>query len=464
MVPCRVLLNVALFLACVIGVMSDDVDLLLDAIVSDTEQFDRIYEMCDTFGSRLTGSQDLEDSFDWCQQLMTADGLEYSPEKVPAPHWIHNHHGDELLLLSPGKQRYLSVTCLGDSIGTGSSPVTAQVLVVSSFDELQARADEAVGKIVVYDIPFTTYGASSPYRINGAVEAAKVGAIASLTNSITQLSLYTLHTGVMYYEEGVTVIPAGSITVEDAQMLHRMQNRSQTPTLQLTLDCSRAGFTSSRNLITEVKGSLYPDELVIISGHLDSWDVGSTLGAQDDASGAFAGWQIVRLMTQLGLKAKRTIRAVLWTCEEFGGCGGRSYTGEHVEEMNNTSIALEMDNNGAYIPSVLTTDLTQEGLEMFQPILDRLAKIVNVTAEYGGGGEDIDHMQQYGVPVLGLSTKPDVNVNLYANYFDVHHSPADTADKLVKSQWDLCVSTFAVISYMVADLDSLLPRTNSPVP
>lgn len=435
----------------------DPVDLLVAAIMSDQVQFERMQEWCDTYPARVSGSQALEDSIDWCMDTMQLDALDaVYTEKAVIPNW-HHGEGDNLRLLEPGYPRRMLVTSLGNSIPTSASGIQAPVLVVSTFDELNARASEAEGKIIVYDAPFTSYSATVPYRSSGAVEAAKVGGIASLTRAITPFSLYTLHTGVMHYDKNVTKIPAGSITMEDAMMLHRIQNRSQTPVINLTLDCEPKGYSVSRNLIAEVTGSEYPEQVVIVSGHTDSWDNGAT-GAQDDAVGAFGAWQVVRMMAKLGLRAKRTVRAILWTCEEFGGYGGESYAIEHKTEMGNISLAIEMDNNGAYVPLYFSVDASAEALDMLEPVLAKLQEIANITFVSGGGGEDIDPMIEYGVPVMGLSTQPDVDVNGYSNYFDIHHSSADTVDKLNQDQWNQCVASLAIMSYMVADMDTLLPR------
>lgn len=216
---------------------------------------------------------------------------------------------------------------LGGSIATPRDGITADVLVVNSFDDLKARAAEARGKIVLYDVPFTTYGATVQYRSLGAIEAARAGAVASLVRSVTPYSQATPHTGGMRYDSTVTRIPHAAITVEDARMLHRMQDRGEPIVVKLVMSAETLPDVPSRNAVAELTGSEKPEEVVVLGGHIDSWDVGQ--GAMDDGGGSVVAWEAVRLMRKLGLKPRRTVRVVLWTNEENGLRGGIGYRDAH---------------------------------------------------------------------------------------------------------------------------------------
>ncbi|KAH3762441.1 peptidase M28 family protein [Pelomyxa schiedti] len=433
-----------------------DIDAIVEYIVSDSAQYERLGVLTDNYPSRMSSSQVLEDAIDWCYSEMVAEGMQAHTEDVEVPNWYHNHENDLLALLSPGMQRNLTVTALGSSIGT--SGITATALVVSSFEELTNRSADAVGKIVVYDVPFTTYGEAAAYRWHGAEEAAKVGAVASLTMSVTSKSLYTLHKG-----DSITAsIPAGSITTEDAAMLHRMQHRNTPPLLHLVLDCELRGTATSRNLIVDIPGTEIPNELVIVSGHFDTWD-DYFPGAHDDGAGTFAAWQVVRALHFTGLSARRTIRAIFWTCEEFGwdlsGYGGESYAAAHASELGNYSLAIEMD-SGAFAPSYWSFTGTDEAIEALQPVVEQLNLYgMNTTVIRGPAGVDTEAMERAGVPAMTL----EVDVT-DTTYYSFHHTRADSFDKVAIKDFNDCSAALAVMTKMVADMDTLLPRTQAKNP
>ena len=289
-----------------------------DAIINFTvkgkgqnQTYNRLADFVDKFGSRLTGSQNLENAIDYMLNALSKDGLEnVHGEKVTVPHWVR---GKESAQLVKPRQYSMSILGLGYSVGTPPNGITAEAIVVRSFDELKSRASEAKGKIVVYNQDFVSYGVSVAYRSNGASEAAKVGAVASLIRSITPFSIDSPHTGMQDYQDGVEKIPTACITVEDAQMLWRMSQRGEKLVINLTMGAQNLDPVQSRNTVAEIRGSTYPDEVVLVSGHLDSWDVGQ--GAMDDGGGAFISWQALSIIRQMGLRPKRTLRAVLWTGE-----------------------------------------------------------------------------------------------------------------------------------------------------
>ncbi|HIE62171.1 MAG TPA: peptidase M28 family protein, partial [Microbacterium sp.] len=255
----------------------DDANRLIDAALANHDAYERLGELVDLFGHRVSGSVALEQAIDWVMQQMEADGLDnVRGDMVMVPHWVR---GDESLEMTLPRPRSLPMLGLGGSIATPPGGIRAEVLVVESFDELEQRADEARGKIVLFDVPFTSYGATVQYRSQGAIAAARAGAAASIIRSVTPNSQQTPHTGNMNYADDVRRIPHAAITVEDAEMIHRMQDRGERVELLLKMDAQTLPDATSRNVMAEITGSEFPNEVIVLGGHIDSWDVGQ--GAMD---------------------------------------------------------------------------------------------------------------------------------------------------------------------------------------
>jgi carboxypeptidase Q len=296
-----------------------DADRIIDGALADSSAWRRLAVMTETFGNRFSGSQSLERAIDWVLARMKEDGLQnVRGEPVMVPHWVRGAESAELV--SP-RRANLPMLGLGGSIATPPGGITAPVLVVSTFDELRAKAAQAKGKIVLFDAPFTSYRETVEYRGNGAIEAARVGAVASLIRSVTPYSQRTPHTGGMRYDSTVRKIPHAAITVEDAEMLHRMQDRGEKIVVTLRMSARTLPDAPSRNVVAELVGREKPEEVVVFGGHIDSWDVGR--GAMDDGGGVMVAWEALRLLKRLGLQPRRTIRVVGWTNEENGTRGGR---------------------------------------------------------------------------------------------------------------------------------------------
>ena len=417
---------------------------LIAAATANHDAYARLGELVDAFGHRITGSVALEQANDWILEQMKADGLQnVRGEPVMVPHWVRGRESLDLVLPRPRK---LPMLGLGGSIATPPGGIRGEVLVVSSYDDLAARADEARGRIVLFDVPFTNYGQTVQYRSGGAIAAAKAGAVASLIRSVASGSMQSPHTGNMNYEEGVTKIPHAAITVEDAQMLHRMQDRGERIEVLLQMEAQMLPDAPSRNVMGEIVGSEFPDEVIVLGGHTDSWDVGQ--GAMDDAGGVVAAWEAVRLIKELGLKPPRTIRVVGWTSEENGGPGGRAYAAAHAGEKH--VLAMESD-GGVFKPLGFGFTGSDEAFAIMQEIGKLLEGIGSGSMTRGGGGADIGPLMQTGVPGMGLNVDG-------TRYFHYHHSDADTLDKLDPDEVALCVATMAVVAYIVADLPEALPR------
>ncbi|MGI9175081.1 MAG: M28 family metallopeptidase [Rhodothermales bacterium] len=421
-------------------------DQLIEAALADSSAYNRLAYLVDTFGPRFSGTDNLERAIDWILEEMTGDSLEnVRGEEVMVPHWVR---GDEALTLLEPREEVLQVLGLGGSVGTGAEGIEADVLVVGSFDELDRRRDEAEGKIVVYNVPFTTYGQTVQYRVAGANRAAEAGAVASLVRSLGPFSMATPHTGVMRYDADVQRIPHAAVTVEDAMMMQRMQDRGQPLRLRLQMEAETLPDVPSRNVVAEIVGREKPEEVVVLGGHIDSWDVGQ--GAMDDGGGCVAAWEAVRLMKKLGLRPRRTVRVVLWTNEENGLRGGEAYRDQHESELENHVLAIESD-AGTFKPTGFGFTGTPEAYAIVQEIGRLLAPIEAGTITRGGGGADIGPMRPYGVPLMGLAVDSE-------KYFWYHHTPADTIDKLDPDELARCVAAMAVMSYVVAELPEGLPR------
>jgi carboxypeptidase Q len=421
-------------------------DRLINAALSDSAAYERLTELTDDFGHRFSGSESLERALDWILSEMEKDGLEsVRGEPVLVPHWVR---GEESLELVSPRGQSLPMLGLGGSIGTPPEGIRAEVLVVGSFDELEARQEEARGKIVLLNAPFVGYGQTVTYRVHGAIAAARAGAVASLIRSVTSFSLRTPHTGQMIYDSDSPQIPHAAITVEDAEMLQRMHERGERIEVVLKMEAQRLPDAVSRNVVAEIVGSEYPEQVVVLGGHIDSWDVGT--GAMDDAGGSVAAWEAVRLMHDLGLRPRRTVRVVLWTNEENGLRGALAYRDVHRNELDDHILAIESD-AGVFKPLGFGFRGSTAAYRMIREIGTLLAPIDAATVTEGGGGADIGPIMREGVPGMGLRVDGE-------KYFWYHHTEADTVDKLDPREMAECVAAMAVMAYVVADMPERLPR------
>jgi len=421
-------------------------DRIIAAALADSAAYDRLAEMADRFGHRLSGSDALEHALDWILAEMTRDGLaNVRGEPVMVPVWVR---GPESAALVAPRAQPLPMLGLGGSVGTPPGGITAEVLVVSGFDELRARAAEARGRIVLFDVPFTTYGETVQYRADGAVAAARAGAVASLIRSVTPNSQRTPHTGMMRYAEGVARIPHAALTVEDAAMLHRMQERGERVVVRLEMGARELPDRESRNVIGELVGRERPEDVVVMGGHIDSWDVGQ--GAMDDGGGVVAAWEALRVLKRLGLTPRRTIRVVGWTNEENGLRGGTAYRDAHRAALDRHVLAIESD-GGVFAPEGFGFTGSDAAFAIVRQVGTLLEGIGAGAVRRGGGGADIGPIMRDGVPGMGL----DVDGT---RYFWYHHTDADTMDKLDPREMGLCVAAMAVMAYVIADLPERLPR------
>jgi len=434
-----------------------------DAAMQDDWAYARLADLCDKIGPRLSGSAQAEAAVEQVAAALRASGFTVTLQPAKVTHWVRGEEAAEIIEY-PGRPagitQHLRLTTLGGSVATPAQGISAPVLVVHSFDDLQAHAAEAKGKIVVYDVPYNqelavnghsgvAYGQGVAYRVAGASAAAKVGAVAALVRTVGGADYRLPHTGVMSYEPNVVKIPTAALSAEDAMWLSRLAAQGAV-SVHLRLSPQTLPDADSHNVIVDWPGREQPDEVVIVSGHLDSWDLAQ--GAIDDGAGVTSAMGAVQILKSLGLHARRTVRFVAWMNEENGGGGGKAYFRANSATLAKQFAAVESD-NGAGRPLGVSAHLLPESLPLLKPIMTALVPLGATVLEHrdSGAGSDIDPLDEAGVPTLS----PIVDSR---TYFDYHHSAADTLDKVQPENIRRQVAVLAVMAYYLADMPDALPR------
>jgi carboxypeptidase Q len=423
-----------------------DADRIIAAATGDRFAWNRLAELTDTFGPRLSGSKNLEQAIEWALAEMKKDGLDnVRAEPVTVPVWVRGR--ESLDILEPGA-RSLPLLGLGDSSGTPPEGIDGEVLVVDSFDELDREAARARGRIVLFNVPFTTYGETVRYRTQGPVRAAQHGAVAMLIRGVGPIGLRTPHTGSLLGGDSARRrIPGASISAEDAAMLQRLQDRGVRVRLRLKMEAHAEAEALSANVVGEIRGRERPDEMVVVGCHLDSWDVGT--GASDDGAGCVVTWEALRLMKSLGLKPRRTVRLVLWTNEENGLRGGVAYLARHRSTLSHHVMMLEAD-MGVFAPISFGFTGSERARAKVQAIASLLTKLGADRVGPSGGGADIGPSVQAGnIPSMALSGDP-------VRYFQIHHTAADTVDRIDPMELSRASAAIAVMTYIIADMPERL--------
>jgi carboxypeptidase Q len=402
--------------------------------------WERLAEVGDTYGHRLSGSKGLEDAIQWALAEMKKDGLEnVRAEPVKVPHWVRGK--ESLQITSPGTHD-LVMLGLGNSVGTPAEGVEAEIVVVRDWQEFEAAGAKVKGRIVLFNVPFTTYGQTVQYRATGPSRAAAAGAVAALVRSVGPPGLRTPHTGGLNYAEGVARIPAAAVTTEDADRLQRMVNRGTTVRVRLKMEARFLPDADSFNVVGEIRGSEKPDEVVVVGGHFDSWDVGT--GSTDDGGGCIVAWEALRVMKKLGLRPRRTVRVVLWTNEENGLRGGLAYRDRYRDQLANHVMMLESD-AGVFRPTGFGFSGSDAARAKVKDIATLLRGIQADRISPSGGGADIGpSVEAGGIPAMSLEVD--------GNYFLLHHTPADTIDKIDPMDMARASAAIAVMSYVIADM------------
>jgi hypothetical protein len=419
--------------------------------------------LCNHIGPRLTGSLQARQAVDYVAEEMRRLGLAVQLEDLLVPHWVRGEETASLWQF-PGQAvnatQKIVLSTLGGSVATPPEGLLAEVVVIEDLDKFQAlRRSDVEGKIVLFNKPtdknmteqgygMEAYGQTVACRLSGPSEAARFGAVAALIRSVGGGAYRLPHTGSIHYSSDMPEIPAAAITVEDADLIAR-HARQGVVRMRLTLTPQRLPDVVSHNVIADVKGNEQPDELVIVSGHLDSWDLGT--GALDDAAGVAVAMQVTHLIKQLRLRPRRTIRFIAWMNEENGVTGGKTYVSRREGEIINHIAAIESD-RGAGHPLGFEVMGRTELIELLQPVRKVLESLGAGLMRLTESTEvDITPLAEAGVPAFGMWQDT-------RTYFDYHHTAADTFDKIVPAELSENAAAMAVLAYAIADLPVRLPR------
>jgi hypothetical protein len=426
------------------------------------QAWDKLVSLCTTAPHRLSGSQGAADAVQWAKQAMEADGLDRVwLEECMVPHWERGRT-QRLTIVSPARfaDEELSILALGGSIATPAEGLVAPLVEVKSWEALEALGRGAEGMFVFYNRPMdaelistgAAYGGAVDQRVHGARRASELGGVGAIVRSMTtRLDDYP-HTGAMRYGDAEEKVPTAAVSTMGAERLSELLAAGHELVVKLELDCRTLPDALSYNVIGEIRGWEFPDEVVVLGGHLDCWDVGQ--GAMDDGGGCCQSIEALRLIRAVGLTPRRTVRAVLFMNEENGLRGAKAYYEAHEHEMDKHLLAIESD-SGPFTPRGFTTDANPEALAILQDIVELMAETGASQVVPGGGGADVNPMRAGGVTVMGYD--PDGQ-----RYFDLHHSAADTLDKLSPREVNLGAACMAAMAYVVADLPVALPRNPTP--
>lgn len=431
-------------------------DDLVEAAVSNHRAYELLAHLTDNIGPRLSGSAGAAEAVRWTTERFRSWGIEVRNEPIMVPHWVRGE--EEGRIVSHFDQK-LVLTALGGSVATPESGVTAEVIAVRSFEELKANAEKAKGKIVLFNVPmdlakiesgraFEAYGEAVAYRGVGASRAAEVGAVGALVRSVASASLRTPHTGSLRYDANLPKIPAAAVTTEDADLLSRLYAKGEKVVVHFKLTPKSLPDVESANVVAEIRGTTNPEEIVLIGAHLDSWDLGT--GAIDDGAGCVMVMETMRLLKEKNLRPRRTIRAVLYMNEENGLRGGRGYAERHRAEIPSHVAAIETD-AGAAAPLGYITTLSDAQITAFRPLLGPLKRI---------GATRLTHADQTGADTSPLTSAGVVGFGLVPDprkYFDYHHTPADTLDKVDPNELAANTAAIAALTWVLADMPERLP-------
>jgi carboxypeptidase Q len=428
--------------------------------LADDYAYQQVAHLTDNIGPRPSGSLQAKAAVDYVASELRKLGLDVQLEEVKVPHWVRGTETAELVEYPgqvAGTIQKVVLAALGGSTSTPGDGINADVVVVNNFEELRALGhDQVAGKIVLFNeifdkqkaaagLSFVSYGEAVRYRGAGPKAAAELGAIAALVRSVGNADYRLPHTGF----SAPAGIPAGAVTAEDAALIARLSTQGKVR-MHLTLTPQKLPDATSYNVIADLKGSEHPEQIVVVSGHLDSWDLGT--GAIDDAAGVAVAMEAAEVLHQLGLHPKRTLRVIAWMDEESGGAGSQAYTKDHTNDFPKHVAAIECD-SGASHPLGFDARINASATELLRPVL-------NVLQSYGGNalqpssyppGADIAAMSEAGVPALGILQDG-------RTYFNYHHTAADTLDKIVPNELRENAASMAVMGYALANMKNPLPR------
>jgi hypothetical protein len=418
----------------------------------------QLAHLTENIGPRLSGSPQAAAAVQYVADELKRAGLDVRLDPVSVPHWVRGLESGELVQFpgqASGTTQRIVLTALGGSIATPPDGITADLIVVDDFAHLaRLGRQDVAGKVVLFNVKFDKQMASQGfgleayeqaviYRGGGPSQAARLGAVACLVRSVGSADYRLPHTGGTIYSDDAPRIPAAAITAEDADLIAHLSAQGSTR-MHLTLTPQTLANVPSYNVIADLKGTTQPEQIVIVSGHLDSWDLGT--GALDDGAGVAVAMGAAQMIHSLGLHPRRTIRVIAWMNEENGLAGARGYAADHAAELKNHVGAIESD-LGAGHPLGIQAHIDRAGLAALQPIAEILkasgAGLINVTD--GPVGADISPLDAAGVP--GFSPLLDSRT-----YFHYHHTAADTLDKVSPRELSENCSLMAVLAYALANI------------
>jgi len=436
---------------------------LQQAALSSDYAYRQVGHLANNIGPRLSGSAQAAKAVEYVANELKAIGCEVLLEKVIVPHWVRGEETAALVQFpgqAPETTQKIVLCALGPSVATPANGITAEVIAVRNFDELKSLPrDRVAGKIVLFNYPFDkqmaaegrggdAYGQAVVYRSDGPSAAARNGAVACLIRSVGGAEYRLPHTGQTKYANDAPKIPAGAVTAEDADLVADLARQGPVK-MKLILTPQQLPDAESYNVIADIKGSEYPEQVIIVSGHLDSWDLGT--GAIDDGAGVAVSMEVANLIQKLHLKPKRTIRVIAWMNEENGEAGSKQYAKNHEKEFSNHFAAMETD-GGAGHPIGINIKGNSEVKKMFAPVAALLqesgAGSLNLVEHCGA---DIEPLEKAGVPAFS-----PIQDNRF--YFNYHHTAADTLDKIVPKELAENSAVVAVLAYALANMERGLPR------
>ena len=439
----------------------DQLEAIKSGALSDDFAYRQLAHLTENIGPRPVGSAGAKAAVEYVAAQMRGLGLDVQLEECKVRHWVRGTETAELVDYpghAGGTQQKIVLTALGGSTSTGADGITADVVVVNALEQLKLLgSDRVAGRIVLFNekfdkqknsagLGFASYRETVGYRETGPKAAAALGAVAALIRSIGSADYRLPHTG----DSDAAGIPAGAVAAEDSDLIAHLAAEGLVR-MHLTLTPQKLPDEVSYNVIGDLKGSERPEQIVIVSGHLDSWDLGT--GAIDDAAGVVIAMETAQLMQQVHLHPRRTLRVIAWMDEETDGAGSVQYRKEHKSDFANHVAAIESDVGAAHPLGFFTkmSDAAAVALKPAQTILSSIGANILQESSHPPGVTDIAPMSEEGVPILGIMQDA-------RNYYDYHHSAADTLDKVVPAELRENAAAIAVMAYALADMKNPLPR------
>ena len=434
---------------------------IFDTELTQGESYSNLYDLCTKVGNRLSGSEGAKKAVQWAKSVMEEMNLDtVYLQSFDAPNWKRGNVEESYLIINGRDNIPLTISALGHSVGTNGKPIVAEIIEIKEWAELEVLGEEKLnGKIVFLNRPadakyintFHAYGGCVDQRVWGASKAGKYKALAVLTRSATVTIHGFAHTGVMVYEDGIEKIPAAAISTEHADLLSSFLKQNLNTKISLELDCKMLGTATENNVIGEIKGSKYPEEIIVVGGHLDSWDVGQ--GAHDDGAGCAHSLEVLQIFKKMNFVPKRTVRCVLWMNEENGAKGAIKYA-EVAKEKGEKHIAAIESDRGGFTPrgfDVAGNDEIRERAYNQLMQWKELFKPYNLHHfEYGYGGVDINKLKDQGPALFGFV--PDSQ-----RYFDHHHTHNDNIEGVNKRELEMGAASITSLVYLLSKYGIAVP-------